>query len=472
MNVVIAQDADFKMDKPVYELLSSDILQKAEFGSDPSKFDRSGWTVAASDDGQLFWHSGNGDSFTFTVDFGAYEVRKMSYSTNSAMTLNVYANGVLVGEGVSSAAGTCKFELTTSLTGVQTIKVEVIHERTVWPGPDYGNITFISNGFIMTDTNFNILASDILQIAEFGSDPSKFDRSGWTVAASDDGQLFWHSGNGDSFTFTVDFGAYEVRKMSYSTNSAMTLNVYANGVLVGEGVSSAAGTCKFELTTSLTGVQTIKVEVIHERTVWPGPDYGNITFISSGKYYFKMNDSSFNISARDILTYGVHTSDSSKFDRLSYAGVEVSPDGQIFWHSGNGDTFEFNVDFGSKEVDKMSYNYGGPAMTLNVYVDGVLKAQGVAPESSRDVNANKCEITFDEAFTGQHTIKYEVVSDTVTWPGTDYGMFTFYEKVANPGETPENPKTGDNNLFVLTTLCLMCFVATAMVVSHKRKEMD
>ena len=484
----MAEEADFTMDKPVYELLASDIITKAEFGEDPTKFNREGHIVAASGDGKLFWHSGNGDSFTFTVNFGTYEVSKMSYTTNSAMTLNVYANGELVGEGISSAPGTCKFDLKKALTGLQTIKVEVVHERNVWPGPDYGNITFIAESrFIMDNATFNTSAKDIILMSDFGEDPAKFNREGHTVCASDDGQLFWHSGNGDSFTFTVDFGAYDVDKMSYTTNSAMTLNVYANGEHIGEGISSGSGTCKFDLNKKLTGVKTIKIEVIHERNVWPGPDYGNITFFSSEKHYFTMTDATFNILAKDILTHGVHTSDSSKFDRRPYGGVEVSPDGQIFWHSGNGDTFEFNVDFGSKEVDKMSFNYGGPAMTLNVYVDGVLTAQGVAPESSRDVNANKCEITFDEALTGKHTIKYEVVSDTVVWPGTDYGMFAFYEKVTtpenpgetpeNPGETPENPddtpdnpNTGDNNMFVVTTLCLMTMVAATIVVSYRKKE--
>ena len=134
-------------------------------------------------------------------------------------------------------------------------------------------------------------------------------------------------------------------------------------------------------------------------------------------------------------------------------------------------------------MNGFSVNYGGPAMTLKVFADGNLIGEAAMEECGRDVDNHVVNIDFADKLTGKHTIKLEVVSDTVVWPGTDFGRVTFNGKIETAPVTepttasvtepttepdPVNPHTGDFS--VLAIAAVLVFAASiAVVVLKKRK---
>ena len=340
--------------------------------------------------------------------------------------------------------------------------------------------------FTMTDTILELSASEILEKGTVTRDASKFNADGHELAPSSDGKVFWHSGNGDTFTFTVDFGVFQVDLFTFNYGGpVMTLKLYADGELVGEGTTLDTGRdvenhlCKIALSKTLTGVKTIKAEVVSDTTIWPGTDYGYFTFRNS---LLVMDAETWVITARDILTVGSVAGDPAKFDRAPRE-VTASDDRYYFWHSGNGDVYTFDVDFDEYQVNGFSVNYGGPAMTLKVFADGNLIGEAAMEECGRDVDNHVVNIDFADKLTGKHTIKLEVVSDTVVWPGTDFGRVTFNGKIETAPVTepttasvtepttepdPVNPHTGDFS--VLAIAAVLVFAASiAVVVLKKRK---
>lgn len=301
--------------------------------------------------------------------------------------------------------------------------------------------------FTMTELSLSLTASEILSKGTITEDPTKFNRGGRAVEASTDGQVFWHSGAGDTFTFTVDFGTFAADTLTFRYGGpAMTLHIYADGTLAGSGAVEVSGRdvlanlCIVPLTQKLTGVKEICLEVESDTAQWPGTDYGYITFLQKD-VVFKMTEENWNLKAEDILNYGTFSSDSTKFDR---GGHEIAANldggaayvGQFFIHSGAGDAFTFKVDFGTYTVDRMTFLHGGPAMQLKVYADGELIGVGNAEASVRygaDAYASQaeCVVLFSQMLTGEKEIVLEVASDTAQWPGTDYGNIIFYHDVPN-----------------------------------------
>ena len=288
----LAVEATFTMTGTKLEISAKDILEKGTVTTDDAKFNRDGHTIAASDNGMVFWHSGNGDTFTFTVDFGKTEVTVFTFNYGGpVMTLKLYADGKLVGEATTEEASRdvenhlCKIALSEALTGVKEIKVEELSETVVWPGTDFGYFTFYSERLVMDSKEWTVKSSDILSLGSVVGDPAKFDRAPREVAASDDRYYFWHSGNGDVYTFDVNFGDYQASSVSINYGGpAMTLKFTVDGKDLGSidtedcgrDVENHAQTLEFK--EALTGKHTIGMEVISETTVWPGTDFGRVTF--------------------------------------------------------------------------------------------------------------------------------------------------------------------------------------------------
>lgn len=327
--------------------------------------------------------------------------------------------------------------------------------------------------FTMQNGYLNVKARDILAIeGAFTYDESKYVRNEEHVIDTNttdneyDGQFFFHEGAGDTFTFTVDFGSFNADKFSFMHYGGAVeptiFKLYANNKVLGEGKSTGGngwldnwggylGCYEDEIIFSepITGVQTIKIEIISSAPAWPANNIGYFEFFDSAKYNpdentsitpaFTMTEDSLLLSASKILGIrGAVTRNPELFVTDHSIGVNSAPDqpeydGNFFIHSGAGDTFEFYVDFGDKIVDSMSYmDYGlaeNPTV-FEIYADDVLIGEGEAFggngwELTDYEYANYDEVYFEQELTGLVKIKIVMVDSAPQWPANNLGMYTF-----------------------------------------------
>lgn len=332
-----APEANFTMENGYVNIRARDILAiEGAFSYDESKYQR-GETVIDSNtteghfDGQFFFHEGAGDTFTFTVDFGAFKADRFSYMHYGGAVVptefKVYAGDTEIGSGISDggngwldnwdgyyAVKKGEFTIAQPLSGMQTIKIEIVSSEPAWPANNIGYFEFYDTeaytagggtedtvDFIMTSDSLNISARKILNLQNAVSrDQEQFDSDGHDIGVNTapeqleyDGQFFIHSGKGDTFTFTVDFGEHTVDSMSfmdYGIGSIPTaFAVYADGVCLGEGL--AYGGNGWELSDYayanydeilfdriLTGVVEVSIVIVDSEPVWPANNIGVFTF--------------------------------------------------------------------------------------------------------------------------------------------------------------------------------------------------
>lgn len=342
--------------------------------------------------------------------------------------------------------------------------------------------------FIMENGYLNVKARDILAIeGAFTYDESKYIRNSNVVIDTNktdneyDGQFFFHEGAGDTFVFTVDFGSFKADKFSFmhygGAVEPTVFKLYANNKELGEGRSTGgngwldnwggyAGCYQDEIAFSepITGIQTIKIEIISSAPAWPANNIGYFEFFDSTKYdpnndsqitpLFTMTEDSLLLSASKILgTRGAVTRDPELFVTDHAIGTNSAPeqpeyDGNFFIHSGAGDTFTFYVDLGEKIVDSMSYmdyGSGGTPSIFEIYADDVLIGEGEALggngwELADYETANYNEVYFDKEITGLVKITIVVVESEAAWPANNIGMYTLYEKVEG-GQAPTTAPT-------------------------------
>lgn len=338
--------------------------------------------------------------------------------------------------------------------------------------------------FTMENGYLNVKARDILAIeGAFTYDESKYVRNANKVIDTNktdneyDGQFFFHEGAGDTFVFTVDFGSFKADKFSFmhygGAVEPTVFKLYANNKELGEGISTGgngwldnwggyAGCHQDEIIFSepITGVQTIKIEIISSAPAWPANNIGYFEFFDSTKYdpnsdasitpLFTMTEDSLLLSANKILgTRGAITRDPELFVTDHAIGTNSAPeqpeyDGNFFIHSGAGDTFTFYVDLGEKIVDSMSYmdyGLGGIPSIFEIYADDELIGEGEALggngwELSDYEVANYNEVYFNKEITGLVKITIVIVESDAAWPANNIGMYTLYEKMGESQATP------------------------------------
>jgi hypothetical protein len=345
--------------------------------------------------------------------------------------------------------------------------------------------------FVMKNGYVNPRASEILAIeGSFEYDTSKYTRgavvidTNRTESEEYNGQFFFHTGAGDKFTFTVDFGTFKADKFSYMHYGGVAepteFDVFANGVKLGSGASTGgtgwldlwegyngAMQDSFEINPPISGVQTIVIELTSSSPAWPANAIGLFEFFDSAAYDpdqsvdnepdFVMTGDSLAINARKVLLKrGAITRDSEQFLTDHAIGVNSASDeqkefdGMFFIHGGAGDEFTFTVDFGEKSVDAMSYmSYGLAAEStdFDLFINDELQGSGEGLggngwELEDYNNANYDEFKFAKPVTGLCTVKIQITASSPAWPANNIGMFTFYE-AAPATPTPEAAVTDE-----------------------------
>lgn len=348
-----------------------------------------------------------------------------------------------------------------------------------------------SADFIMTGEYLNVTAADVIEKGTFAYDESQFIRGPVLVAPNTDGtpmyvgQFFNHSGKGDSYTFTVDFGNHQVDRLGFlygGGGCTMTLEVYNGDTLVGSQSAGASGfingesynnapECILTFNTFLTGFCTLTIVNAENNAAWPGTDYGYFVFYQEGaekggyrkqqlaleKENDKINNTwedvnfepscTFEVKGRetvvgaaDILkqedsVYRKPTMfDAAGHDVASNTAEDEAYDGKFFIHAGMGDRFFFCLDLGNYEAEAMGFLQYGASLTPTVfelYADGKLLGTGSANggngwELEDYMDATYNEIIFPEKLHGVVEIEIRIISSSPSWPANNIGYFTFY----------------------------------------------
>lgn len=330
--------------------------------------------------------------------------------------------------------------------------------------------------FVMTDSKLNIKAAEILTLENaFTYDAQAYTRgqividSNKSADSSVDGQIFLHSGKGDAFTFTVDFGSYQVNKLQYAgygLSSETKFDIYADSVKLGTGVVNGGNGWLdgdslnwqwgvIEFPAALSGVCKMKIQVTESAPQWPGNAYGAFTFIAKADETpdFTLDRDEYNIKASDLLALpGCFSSETTEFDRQGHgvaaSGSDTMPEtlrGQMLMNSGKGDRYTFTADFGTEGFASMGfYSYGlAEDSVIALYADGeyvgdaaVIGGNGWADDDFDIWNYN--EITFKNVLTGIHEMALVVSESPAAWPANVFGNFLFYmktESTAAPAPT-------------------------------------
>ena len=330
--------ANFVMKNGYVNPRASEILAiEGAFEYDTSKYTRGGTIIDSNKteseeyNGQFFFHEGAGDKFTFTVDFGDFKADKFSYmhygGAAEPTEFDVYANGVKLGSGASTggtswvdlwdgynSAMQDSFAIDPPLSGLQTIVIELTSSSPAWPANNIGFFEFFDTAaydpsqpvdaepdFVMTGDSLTISAKKILlKRGAITRDSDQFTTDhaiGVNTASAEqpeyDGMFFIHSGAGDTFTFTVDFGERLVDSMSFMTygmaGESTDFDIYINDELQGsgEGVGGVAWEPEdYESVTydevmfksKVTGLCTVKIVVTSSASAWPANNLGMYTF--------------------------------------------------------------------------------------------------------------------------------------------------------------------------------------------------
>ena len=329
--------ADFVMENGYVNPRASEILAiEGSFEYDEEQYTRGAIVIdynrteSEEYNGQFFAHLGAGDKFTFTVDFGDFKADKFSYlgygGAEDPTEFDIYANGVLLGSG-ESVGGTSwvdlwdgynscipgEFEINPPLRGVQTIVIDVTSSSPAWPANLFGFFEFFDTSaynseqtvdnepdFVMTEDFLVINAKKVL----FKRDAITRDSEQFTTdhaigvnSAPEqpeyDGMFFIHTGAGDTFTFTVDFGEKVVDTFSYmaygQAGDSTDFDLYINDELQGSGEGNGgngweltdyafANYDEFKLNKPVTGLCTVKIVLTASNPSWPANSLGMYTF--------------------------------------------------------------------------------------------------------------------------------------------------------------------------------------------------
>ncbi|MBO4325748.1 MAG: hypothetical protein J5950_00570 [Clostridia bacterium] len=332
------KQADFVMKNGYVNPRASEILAiEGSFEYDTTKYTRGAVVIDTNKteseeyNGQFFFHTGAGDKFTFTVDFGDFKADKFSYlhygGAADPTEFDVYANGVKLGSGESTGGtswvdiwdgyNSClngSFEINPPLSGLQTIVIELTSSSPAWPANNIGFFEFFDTtaydpnqqtdtepDFVMTEDSLAINARKVLlKKGAITRDSDQFitDHAVGVNSASEeqpqyDGMFFIHTGAGDTFTFTVDFGDKIVDSMSYMSygQAAETtdFDLFINGELMGSGEGTGgngweledyelANYDEFKFSKTVTGLCTVKIVLTSSSPAWPANNVGMYTF--------------------------------------------------------------------------------------------------------------------------------------------------------------------------------------------------
>lgn len=366
-----------------------------------------------------------------------------------------------------------------------------------------------SANFVMTGEYLNITAADVIEKGTFAYDESQFIRGPVLVAPNADGtpmyvgQFFNHSGKGDSYTFTVDFGNHQVDRLGFlygGGGCTMTLEVYNGDTLVGSQSAGASGyingesyrnapECIISFSTPLTGFCTLTIVNAENNTAWPGTDYGYFVFYQEGakvggyreqqlalekendkinntwddvnfepSWTFEVEGRETVIGASDILqqedsVYRKPTMfNAAGHDVASNTAEDKAYDGKFFIHAGMGDRFFFCLDLDNYEAEAMGFLQYGASSTPTVfelYADGKLLGTGSANggngwELEDYMDATYNEIIFPERLHGVVEIEIRIVFSSPSWPANNIGYFTFYSKEIQDGESDTSSESDSN----------------------------
>ncbi len=343
------------------------------------------------------------------------------------------------------------------------------------------NLSAANADFVMENTTLNIKAVDILEKGTVTRDANKFvankslDIAANTAdKAEDDGQYFIHAGAGDKFVFNVDFGKNKVKSISYKTygmsNIPTVFTVSANNKLL--ATCSAEGGVSWEpvnfticpksainLSEEITGQCEITIEIKSSSPEWPANNIGHFIFSTedandTGSNAFVMEGDLLKAPAYKIAQYGVIERNNELFDNLGH-NVSVNSceqeeyNGQFFIHSGAGDKFIFDVDFGENKVTWFSYmNYGASpnATVFDIYANDELVGNATAYGGNgwEPQDYELCtyeEIELLKELTGKVKIKIEVTESSPEWPANNIGYFTFFKADTSTTEVPNATTT-------------------------------
>lgn len=279
-------------------------------------------TMAEELNGQMLHRVYEGDSFTFTVDFGSIGYESMGfyyYGLSEKTVIELFIDNNSMGQGeILGGNGWADYDKSVwrydeivfdkAYTGIHEIKILAISSPAGFPPNAFGNFIFnqkvdeLGIDFVLDKDGYNIKGSQLLAIKdcvnqnnEHGGHANGDGIYAFSADAMSDemkGQMLHRVYEGDSFTFTVDFGNNGYESMGfydYGLSEKTVIELFIDGNSVGQGEAKGGNGwadydknvwnySEIEFDKVYTGVHEIKILVISSPAGFPPNAFGNFLF--------------------------------------------------------------------------------------------------------------------------------------------------------------------------------------------------